>query len=146
MTEEAQREDIAQADRSVPYTYIWTVMVRYENEDRWSLESAFPDRSAAVRAIEKFHRLNENPPIQWYSTWATEGHGEAENQPCPGFSVCEECPDWRGFVDDSGWYRMRRIALWSGLGADRWYHFIGVGEGPEGDPDYRPANVPAEEG
>lgn len=114
-------------------TPIWVVTAAYEGDSCWSDPAAFTTRHHAVAVLEQWHRTKgfgeHDPdalPIVWYSVWADEVHGENEDQECPGWPVCDECRDWRGFVGGSPWYRLEQITLYDGREPERWRHFSGV--------------------
>jgi hypothetical protein len=115
-------------DDAQRYTDIWIVTIAYEGSDYWSDPAAFTTRDLAVAALERFHRKSPDvAPIAWYSIWAAEDHGENEDQRCPGWPLCDECYDWRGFVSGDPWYRLLRQRLFDGREGERFGHFSGVG-------------------
>jgi hypothetical protein len=122
------------ADAS-PYTGtpIWIVTTAYEGDTWWSDPVAFTTRDHAIAVLDRWHRTKgfdeHDPdalPIVWCSAWCDAVHGEAEDESCPGWPACDECPDWRGFVDGSPWYRLEQIRLYDGREPERWQHFSGV--------------------
>lgn len=139
MAAAAQQDD--RTGRARAYEMVWVVSVRYDHDPAWTIEAIFTTRARAIRAIEGDH-ASFSPPIVWRSLWADEGHGEDEEESCPGFVQCEECFDWRGLVDSSPWYRLQRTPLYDGSEGDTWRgYFVGIGEGLDGAPDYIPPEV-----
>jgi len=127
-------------EERLPYTTLWAVSVRYLDRDEWKLEGAYRSLASAARAIERFHDVDD-PPIQWLSVWGPQLHDT--NEPCPGFLLCEECDDWRGFVDGSGWYRIKELTLWDDVVPDRWRQFSALADDWHDHPDYRPDGIVA---